>query len=220
MKLIIVESPNKRATISKLLNGYSKEKEYMVAASVGHIADIAITGKYGLGVDIDSGNFEVTYDVLDRKKGTVAGLKKLVQQADEVYLATDPDREGEAIAWHLAKVLDLDIDKTKRLYFHEITKRGINDAFLNVSNIDMKMVRSQEARRVLDRIVGFRLSWLVQTKIQSQSAGRVQSAVLKLICDREKEITSFNKEEYYNLFITVKNDDNQYTLKLIDEDIK
>ena len=222
MKLIIVESPNKRSTISNILNGFdkTKEKEYVVSASVGHIADITISGKYNLGVDIDSGNFEVVYDVLSNKKNVVSKLKQLVKEADEVYLATDPDREGEAISWHLANFLDLDVDKVKRLYFHEITKKGINDAFKDIQNIDMKMVRSQEARRILDRIIGFRLSWLLQNKINSQSAGRVQSAVLKLICDRENEILNFNKEEYYNYFIEVKADNEKIKLKLEDEELK
>ena len=232
MKLIIVESPNKKTTIAKLLNSkYIKENndsdtnsipddKYVVAASVGHIRDIAISGKYMLGVNIDSGNFEVDYEILKGKEKTVEGLKTLVSKADDVYLATDPDREGEAISWHLANVLGLDIEKVKRVAFHEITPRGIKDAFRDVSNIDMSMVRSQEARRVLDRIIGFRLSYLVKTKLNSQSAGRVQSAVLKLICDRENEINDFIKEEYYNIFIDVNNNDDVLTLKLQDENIK
>ena len=232
MKLIIVESPNKKSTIAKLLNSrYLREStdsetnpipddKFVVAASVGHIRDISIAGKYSLGVDIDSGNFEVGYDILKGKNKTVEGLRSLVEKADDVYLATDPDREGEAISWHLANVLNLDIDKTKRIAFHEITPRGIKDAFRDVSTINMSMVRSQEARRVLDRIIGFRLSYLVKTKLNSQSAGRVQSAVLKLICDREREIKNFIKEEYYNVFIDVNNNDDILTLKLEDEAVK
>lgn len=220
MKLIIVESPNKKSTIANLLNGYGKEKEFLVEASVGHIQDIKITGKYNLGVDIDSGNFEVIYEVNKDKQKVVNRLTKLASEASEVYLATDPDREGEAISWHLANVLNLDVDHVKRLYFHEITKKGINDAFLDVKTIDMPMVRSQEARRVLDRIIGFRLSWLLQQKINSKSAGRVQSAVLKLICDREKEIIKFNKEEYYNIFVTINKDKQKIKLKLDKEEIK
>ena len=193
MKLIIVESPTKCETIKKYLGG-----DYNVVASYGHIRDLSTTGKGGLGVNIED-NFKPTYIVSKDKLKVVASLKKLAKEADEVYLATDPDREGEAISWHLADVLELDVKKTKRLEFHEITKSAIKKAIDNPRVIDMDLVSSQETRRIIDRIMGFKLSTLMKRKIGSLSAGRVQSVTLKLITDREQEINAFVPEEYWTI---------------------
>ena len=159
MKLIIVESPTKCSTIKKYLG-----KGYEVIASMGHIRDLSTSGKGGLGVDIPN-DFTPTYIVNKDKRKVVEDLIKAKNKASEVYLATDPDREGEAISWHLASVLDLDVNTTKRLEFHEITKKAINKAIENPRTIDMNLVSSQETRRILDRIIGFELSGLLQKKI-------------------------------------------------------
>ena len=193
MKLIIVESPTKCETIKKYLG-----KDYDVVASYGHIRDLSTTGKGGLGVNIED-DFKPTYIVSKDKLKVVATLKKHVKEADEVYLATDPDREGEAISWHLADVLNLDVKTTKRLEFHEITKSAIQKAIANPRTIDLDLVASQETRRIIDRIMGFKLSTLMKRKIGSLSAGRVQSVTLKLISDREKEINAFVPEEYWTI---------------------
>ena len=193
MKLIIVESPHKSETISKFLG-----RDYKVLASKGHIRDLASTGKMGLGVDINN-NFTPTYVISADKKQTVYDLKQAVSKADVVYLATDPDREGEAISWHLAQVLGLDVETTNRLEFHEITKPAVLKALNNPRHIDMDLVESQETRRIIDRLMGYRLSNLLQRKIKSKSAGRVQSVVLKFIVDREKEISDFVPVEYWTI---------------------
>ena len=193
MKLIIVESPHKSTTITHFLSS-----DYKVMASKGHICDLASTGKMGLGVDIED-NFKPNYVISSDKKGIVAALKKAVSQADEVYLATDPDREGEAISYHLARILNLPIETTKRLEFHEVTKKAIQNSLQNPRVIDMNLVESQEARRIIDRLMGYRLSFLLQKKIKSKSAGRVQSVVLKLIVDKEKEIKAFVPTEYWSI---------------------
>ena len=187
--LVIVESPAKSKTIEKYLG-----KDYKVVSSVGHIRDLATKGKEGLGVDVDH-NFETTYVISKDKKEVVENLKKDVAKAQNVYLATDPDREGEAISWHLAQVLNLPIEDTKRIVFNEITKTAVTNALKNPRTIDMNLVKSQETRRVLDRIIGFKLSKLLQKKIKSKSAGRVQSVALRMICDREKEVLNFVPEE-------------------------
>lgn len=192
-KLIIVESPAKCHTISRYLGD-----NYIVKASLGHICDLATSGKGGLGIDVDN-NFTPKYIVSKDKKGVLADLLATKKQVNEVILATDPDREGEAIAYHLARLLYLNIEKTKRLRFHEITRVSITDAINHPSNIDMNLVASQETRRIIDRIIGFKLSSLLSKKIDSRSAGRVQSATLKLICDHEKEIRNFKPEPYYTL---------------------
>lgn len=204
MKLIIVESPHKCATISNFLGS-----DYKVVASVGHIRDLVSGRTYNdLGVDINN-NFQPTYVIPPDKEKVVEMLKENVQNADEVYLATDPDREGEAISWHLAEVLNLPIDTTKRLEFHEITKKAILKALNKPRTIDMDLVESQEARRIIDRIMGFRLSTLLQRKIKSQSAGRVQSVVLRYVVDKEAEVKAFTPEEYWKIigsFNTYKKD--------------
>lgn len=193
MKLIIVESPTKTHTISQILGS-----DYQVEASLGHIRDLATTGKGGLGVDIEN-NFKAKYVIPADKKDVVKKLKKAMANADEVILATDPDREGEAISWHIAEVLGLPIETTKRLEFHEVTKSAILKAMENPRTIDMNLVASQETRRIIDRIIGFKLSTLLHSKIKSRSAGRVQSVTLKFLVDREKEIQAFQSEEYWTL---------------------
>ena len=192
-KLVIVESPSKSKTIEKYLG-----KDFKVTSSKGHICDLATKGKEGLGVDIDD-DFKPTYVVSPDKKNVVNDLKKLVKNSDKVYLATDPDREGEAISWHLARELGLDMDEDNRIVFNEITKNAVLKALEEPRTIDMALVRSQETRRILDRIIGFKLSKLLQKKIGSKSAGRVQSIALRMICDREKEIQAFVPKEYWSI---------------------
>ena len=190
MKLVIVESPTKCETIKRYLGD-----DYVVKASYGHICDLATRGKGGLGIDVEN-NFAPAYIINKDKKKVVYDLQKLAKESEEVILATDPDREGEAIAWHLAKVLDLDIATNKRLEFHEITRDSIGEAMKHPRTIDLALVSSQETRRMLDRIIGFKLSALLNKKIHSKSAGRVQSATLKLAADQEVKIESFVPEEY------------------------
>lgn len=193
MKLIIVESPNKINLIKSFLGS-----DYDVVASYGHIRDLSTTGKGGLGVNVEE-NFKPTYVVSKDKIKIVTNLKKHAKKADEIYLATDPDREGEAISWHIAEVLGLDINTTKKVDFHEITKSGVTRALENPRTIDLNLVTSQETRRIIDRIMGFKLSTLLKSKIGSISAGRVQSVTLKLITDREKEINEFVPKEYWTI---------------------
>lgn len=193
MKLVIVESPTKCNTIQRYLGD-----NYIVKASLGHVRDLATSGKGGLGVDVEN-NFAPTYIINKDKRGVVNELREITRKADEVILATDPDREGEAIAWHLATVLGLDISTNKRLEFHEITRDSISEAMKNPRTINQRLVSSQETRRILDRIIGFKLSTLINRKIHSKSAGRVQSATLKIINDHETEIDNFIPEEYYEI---------------------
>ncbi len=191
--LVIVESPSKSKTIEKYLG-----KDYKVVSSKGHIRDLATTGKYGLGVDVDN-DFKPNYIPVAGKKKLISELKKLAKDSDEVILATDPDREGEAISWHLLDTLGIKDTNYERVLFHEITKDKVLEAIKNPTKIDYNLVRSQETRRILDRIIGFRLSKLMQSKTGGKSAGRVQSVALKLIVDREREISSFNSEEYWTI---------------------
>ena len=189
--LVIVESPAKAKTIEKFLG-----KDYVVKSSFGHIRDLS---KKGLGVKIDK-DFSPKYEILDDKKRVVEELSKLSQQVKTVWLASDEDREGEAIAWHLAEVLDLPIDKTKRIVFHEITKSAILNAIESPRTIDMNLVNAQQARRVLDRIVGFELSPVLWKKVKpALSAGRVQSVAVRLIVEREREIIAFNSTPYFRV---------------------
>lgn len=208
MKLLIVESPTKCKTIGTYLG-----TDYVVESSRGHIRDLSIKGKGGFGVDIDN-NFAPEYVILKDKGEIVKNLKKLASEADHVYLATDPDREGEAISWHLSEVLDLPKDKVSRIEFNEITKTAITNALKHDRDIDMNLVHSQETRRILDRIIGFRLSSLLQQRLGSKSAGRVQSVALKLVSDREKEINAFEKEEYWDIFAKLKKAYNGYLYHL------
>ena len=190
--LVIVESPSKSKTIEKYLG-----KDYKVTSSKGHIRDLATSGKFGLGVDIEN-NFKPNYKVITGKGKLVTELKKEVKNSDYVILATDPDREGEAISWHLKDALGLK-DNYGRVVFNEITEGAIKEAFKVPREIDMDLVHSQEDRRILDRIIGFRLSKLMQSKTEGKSAGRVQSVALKLIVDREREIEDFKSEEYFTI---------------------
>ncbi len=191
--LVIVESPSKSKTIEKYLG-----KDYKVISSKGHVRDLATSGKFGLGVDVEH-NFEPNYVPIKGKKKLITEMKKDVAASDKVYLATDPDREGEAISWHLYDALGLKDNDYERVEFHEITKDVVKDAFNHTRKIDNNLVKSQETRRIIDRIIGFRLSKLMQSKTGGKSAGRVQSVALKLIVDREREIEAFKEEEYYTI---------------------
>ena len=191
--LVIVESPSKSKTIEKYLGN-----DYQVVSSKGHVRDLATSGKYGLGVDIED-HFKPNYVTIKGKKKVIDELKKDCKNARFVYLATDPDREGEAISWHLYDVLGLKPEQYDRIVFHEITKPAILEALKHPRKIDQDLVNSQETRRILDRIIGFRLSKFIQSKTSGSSAGRVQSVALKLIVDREREIENFQKEEYWTI---------------------
>ncbi len=189
--LVIVESPAKAKTIEKFLG-----KGYTVLSSYGHIRDLK---KKGISIDFDN-NFQPEYEIPADKKDTVRKLKEAAKKADMVWLASDEDREGEAIAWHLYEVLGLNPSNTKRIVFHEITKPAILNAIANPRDIDIDRVNAQQARRVLDRIVGFELSPVLWKKIKpSLSAGRVQSVAVRLICEREKEISAFTPESYFRI---------------------
>ena len=191
--LVIVESPSKSKTIEKYLG-----KDYKVVSSKGHIRDLSTSGKYGFGVDIENG-FKPNYEPIKGKKKVITELKKEAKASDNVFLASDPDREGEAISWHLKDALNLKDDDYQRVVFNEITKDKVLDAFNHPRKIDDNLVKSQETRRILDRIIGFRLSKLMQSKTGGKSAGRVQSVALKLIVDKEEEINAFKPEEYYTI---------------------
>lgn len=191
--IIIVESPAKCKTISKYLGG-----DYTVVSSKGHIRDLATSGKYGLGIDIEN-DFKPNYEIIKGKKKDVKYLKDLIKKADHIYLATDPDREGETISWHLYDELKVPDEKYDRIVFNEITKDVVLKALKNPRRIDMNLVHSGEARRFLDRIIGFRLSKVMQSKTSGKSAGRVQSVALKLIVDREREILAFIPKEYWTI---------------------
>ena len=199
--LVIVESPAKAKTIEKFLG-----KDFKVESSFGHIADLP---SKELGVDVD-GDFKPKYEVSKDKKAVVKKLKELAKNADMVWLASDEDREGEAIAWHLAESLDLDKDKTKRIVFHEITKAAIQRAIENPRSIDYHLVDAQQARRVLDRIVGYELSPVLWRKVKGGlSAGRVQSVSVRLIVEREREIQEFNPEASYRIDAEFSNEEGQ-----------
>src|SRR5882762_9688010 len=190
--LVVVESPAKAKTINKYLG-----RDYTVVASMGHIRDLP---KSKLGVDVDN-DFAETYESIESRKKIVKELKDAARDATDIYVATDPDREGEAIGWHLTQELGGKKRKIHRLTFNEITKKAILDALKHPRAIDEKMVDAQRARRVLDRLVGYKISPILWDKVRrGLSAGRVQSVALKLICDREKEIGKFVPEEYWLLF--------------------
>ena len=197
-KLIIVESPAKANTIKKFLGGSTK-----VVASMGHIRDLP---KSKLGIDIEH-DFEPEYINIRGKGDLIKSLKTDAKKAKKVYLATDPDREGEAIAWHLAKILENDKDKITRVTFNEITKTAVQKAIKEPRNIDLNTVDAQQARRVLDRIVGYKISPILWKKVKrGLSAGRVQSVAVKLIVDRENEIENFIPEEYWNIYADLKDE--------------
>ncbi|HEV3205044.1 MAG TPA: type I DNA topoisomerase, partial [Gemmataceae bacterium] len=196
--LVIVESPAKAKTINKYLGA-----GFEVAASKGHVRDLP---KTRFGIDIEKG-WVPTYRSLDDRKDVLTALKKQAAKADAVYLAPDPDREGEAIAWHLKEALGLDDSRTFRVTFNEITKKAILDAFAHPGVIDMDRVAAQEARRFLDRVVGYKLSPLLRTKVaRGLSAGRVQSVAVRLIVEREREIQKFKPEEYWKITALLQTD--------------
>ncbi len=196
--LVIVESPTKVKTIKKFLGS-----NYVVTASNGHVRDLP---KSQLGVDPEN-DFEPKYITIRGKGEILANLRKEVKKADKVYLATDPDREGEAISWHLCKALKLDEKKTYRISFNEITKKAVKESLKHAREIDMDLVDAQQARRVLDRVVGYKISPLLWAKVKrGLSAGRVQSVALRIIADREEEINAFIPEEYWTLDANLKVD--------------
>ncbi|MBP8857347.1 MAG: DNA topoisomerase I, partial [Anaerolineaceae bacterium] len=190
-KLVIVESPAKAKTVGRFLG-----KGYTVRASVGHVRDLL---RSELSIDVEN-NFTPRYRVPNEKRPVVKELKKLAKGAEEIYLATDPDREGEAIAWHLLEAAELSPSLTKRVVFHEITEHAIGDAFSHPRKIDMDLVNAQQARRLLDRLVGYSISPILWEKVRSRlSAGRVQSVALRLIVEREREIEAFIPVEYWSI---------------------
>ncbi len=192
--LVVVESPAKARTVGRFLG-----PDYEVVASIGHVRDLP---KRKLGVDIEN-DFEPTYVIADGKDSVLKDIKKSLASAKTVYLATDPDREGEAISWHLVEALglrDMKDVELRRVVFHEITRSAVEEAFADYREIDMQLVNAQQARRVLDRIVGYRLSPVLWGKIRrGLSAGRVQSVALRLIVDRVGEIEAFNPVEYWSV---------------------
>ncbi|NLM22338.1 MAG: type I DNA topoisomerase [Peptococcaceae bacterium] len=205
--LVIVESPAKAKSISKFLS-----RNYLVKASMGHLRDLP---KSQIGVDIDN-DFEPKYISIRGRGELVKELRAAAKNADRVLLASDPDREGEAIAWHLAHLLGLELDANTRIEFHEITKPTIQKAVKNARKIDMNRVDAQQARRVLDRLVGYKLSPLLWRKVKKGlSAGRVQSVAVRLICDREEEIRSFEPEEYWTLEAELSGNGSSFIAKLL-----
>jgi len=190
-KLVIVESPAKAKTVGRFLG-----KGYTVRASVGHVRDLL---KSQLSVDVEN-NFAPKYRVPNEKKDVVKEIKKLAATADEIFLATDPDREGESISWHLAEAAQIDMDRTKRVVFHEITAPAVAEAFAHPREINMDLVNAQQARRVLDRLVGYSISPILWEKVRGRlSAGRVQSVALRLIVEREREVDDFKPVEYWSI---------------------
>ncbi len=202
-KLVIVESPSKIKSIKKTLG-----RGYNVMASKGHIRDLP---KSKLGIDVED-NYKPQYINMSDKKDVIKELKEAAKKSDMVYLATDPDREGEAISWHLAQILGLDMNESNRVCFNEITKSGIEAGMKNPRQLDLSLVDAQQARRVLDRIVGYKLSPFLWKKVKrGLSAGRVQSVALRLIVDREEEIEAFNSEEYWTIDANFKKDEGGFT---------
>ena len=205
-KLVIVESPTKVKSIRKYLGS-----DYEVMASMGHVRDLP---KSKLGVDVDK-DFKPQYILMPDKRSLVKSLKEAAANSDGVLLATDPDREGEAISWHLAQILELNPNEANRIAFHEITESGIKAGISNPRTIDLNLVDAQQARRVLDRIVGYKLSPFLWKKVKSGlSAGRVQTVALRLIVDREKEIESFNEEEFWTVDAKLLSGRKQFVAKL------
>jgi DNA topoisomerase-1 len=206
--LVIVESPAKARTIEKFLG-----KDFHVTSSMGHIRDLS---KKDFGIDIKN-NYNPKYIVPEDKKKVVSELKKLVKDAKTVWLASDEDREGEAIAWHLSEVLNLNEDNTRRIVFHEITKDAIQDAIKNCRGINRNLVDAQQARRILDRLVGFELSPILWKKVKpALSAGRVQSVAVRLIVEREREVINFKYSSYYRIsgdFTVTDKNNTRHSLK-------
>ena len=202
--LVIVESPAKVKTIKKFLGA-----NYEVMASNGHVRDLP---KSRLGIDVEN-DYEPKYITIRGKGDILAGLRKEVKKADKIYLATDPDREGEAISWHLYEALKLADKKVYRITFNEITKTAVKESLKNAKEIDMKLVDAQQARRCLDRMVGYRISPLLWAKVKrGLSAGRVQSVALRIICDREEEVNAFIPEEYWTLDASLKSEGEKKTM--------
>ena len=199
--LVIVESPAKARTVGRFLG-----KKFSVKASMGHVRDLP---RRKLGVEINEDSFVPTYTVSVDKRKIVAELKKAAAEAEIVYLATDPDREGEAIAWHLLEAAKIDLDKARRVVFHEITESAIEEAFSNPRSLDTNLVNAQQARRILDRLVGYELSPVLWSKVKKgTSAGRVQSVAVRMVVDREKEIGAFNPKEFWTLEATFSKREN------------
>ncbi len=210
--LVIVESPAKARTIGGLLDS----KKYNIVASVGHIRDLP---KSSLGIDIDN-NYEPKYITIRGKGPVVKDLKAKAKKADRVLLATDPDREGEAISWHLAHILKIEEDEPVRIEFNEITKEAVTKAIENPRTLDLDLVDAQQARRILDRLVGYKISPLLWKKIRrGLSAGRVQSVAVKLICDREEEIEKFNPEEYWSIKLNLIHDGKEFEAEFYGKEI-
>ncbi len=210
--LVIVESPAKVKTIKKFLGA-----DYEVAASNGHVRDLP---KSSLGIDVDN-DFEPKYITIRGKGDVLANLRKLVKKSDKVYLATDPDREGEAISWHLAAALKIEENDINRISFNEITRNAVKASIKEPRKIDMNLVDAQQSRRILDRMVGYKISPLLWAKVKrGLSAGRVQSVALRIICDRENEISSFIPEEYWTIeaILDVKGEKNPVPAKLLGKD--
>jgi len=206
-KIIIVESPTKAKTINKFLG-----KNYLVLSSYGHIRDLP---KGKLGIDIEH-NFTPTYVIPRDKQKNVTALKKQTQSAEEIYFATDEDREGEAIAWHLTNIIDIDANQAKRIVFHEITEEAIKTALQNPRSIDLHLVNAQQARRILDRLVGYKLSPFLWKKVaRGLSAGRVQSVAVRLVVEREREINSFVPQEYWSITAELLQQNELLTARLI-----
>ena len=205
--LVIVESPAKARTIEGILGD-----EYRVIASVGHVRDLP---SYGYGVDVKGGSFQPTYEVLKDKKDVVKEIKSAAGKAERVFLSTDPDREGEAISWHILEAAGIPADKTQRVVFHEITKPAIEAAFQHPGELNRELIEAQETRRVLDRLIGYPLSWFVQGKVaRSASAGRVQSVALRVIVERERAIEAFTPQEYWTVHARVAKDGEEFGAKL------
>ena len=204
--LLIVESPAKAKTISKFLG-----KDFDIKASFGHVRDLP---EYTLGIDVKN-NFFPKYQVIKDKTKFIKEFKKIGKSADTVYIATDPDREGEAIAWHIQESIELPESKIRRIVFHEITEAAIQNAITNSRAIDSDLVDAQQARRVLDRLIGYKLSPILSKKIRKGlSAGRVQSVALKLVCDREKKILAFVPEEYWVVATALDSKNGKFLAKL------
>ncbi|MDR1555194.1 MAG: DNA topoisomerase I, partial [Campylobacteraceae bacterium] len=202
--LIIVESPTKAKTISGFLDKGEMDKSYKVIASKGHVRDLP---KSSFGIKIEKDNFVPEYKIQKEHSKIVKEIKELAQKSDEVFIATDEDREGEAIGFHIATAIGKKPESLPRIAFHEITKTAILNSLKNPRKIDINSVNAQQARRLLDRIVGYKLSPLLGLKIQKGlSAGRVQSAALKIVVDKEREIKAFNKEEYWTIDGVFKKD--------------
>src|SRR3954447_461776 len=205
--LVIVESPAKAKTINKYLGD-----DYVVKASMGHVRDLP---SKGMGVDLKT--FEPEYEVIEKKDKLISELKKLAKQSDSVYLATDLDREGEAIAWHLKEALGIPDSKARRVIFNAITKSEIQKAFQNTKSIDIDRVNAQQARRILDRIVGYEISPLLWRKVaRGLSAGRVQSVAVRLVVEREREIEKFIPVEYWKIGAIFSASDRTDCVKLAD----